>query len=63
MKYFALALCFMVLSGCGYSTNVEQAGYKNINYKLACIDNVTYVTINKGISVKLDTDGKIVPCR
>ena len=65
-KFIAILLVVLSLMGC-VSTEIEKE-YKKIN--TLCIDGVTYIYIkeigyNRGygyMSVKLDTDSKIVPC-
>lgn len=65
-KYITMLLMVLCLMGC---INMEM-DTKNFNVNTLCIDGVTYIYIkewsgNKGfgyMSVKLDTNSKIVPC-
>lgn len=75
MKYFALALCFMLV-GCGESTKsgpapsqsdmpaISHGEYRDglssvVYYSLVCIDGITYIVLGNGISPKYTSDMRI----
>lgn len=71
MKYFALALCFL-LTACGGAPNeqvtvnktgsiIDVANASDIARR--CLDGVVYVRIgNYGFSAKFDRDSKVETC-
>lgn len=57
-KLFVLPL-LVALAGCGAMerTTANWTGYSEI-----CVDGVTYIQFTSGATVKVDRNGKPVPC-
>lgn len=58
-------LCAMLLSGCdfsGYSTPLRKDAVIRMAYDKHCIGGVTYLKADRGVTVQLDRDGKVIPC-
>lgn len=66
-KYsFALLLC-LLLAGCeGYDGQATPAGKGGSvilgGFDRYCVEGVTYLKFNRGVTVMLDKDGQVVPC-
>lgn len=69
-KKSLLLVVFLLLALCGCSTG-DNAATKKKDMKTVCLDGVTYYLFSEGqgyrgfgyMSVKLDTNSKIIPCK
>ena len=57
-KLFALTT-LLALTACG---NMERATARWTGYSEICVDGVTYIQFTSGATVKVDQEGKPVPC-
>lgn len=59
MKKIIILFAALSLAGCGAMerTTANWTGYSEI-----CVDGVTYIQFTSGATVKVDRNGKPVPC-
>lgn len=68
MKYGYILVGLLAIFGCTKQDNsVGQLDYSPglYTYKAykTCIDGVTYILYDRGITIVLDRDSKVVPCQ
>lgn len=58
------AAVLILLAGCEFDGKTQPVGAASFRhgYDKHCIDGVTYIKLDRGITVQLDRDGKVVPC-
>lgn len=59
-----LLVTLVLLAGCDSdgTSRTERKGGIGFPYDKHCIEGVIYIKMDRGISVQLDRDGKVVPC-
>ena len=60
MKKIFIAMCLVLLAGCGAADRGEAyfTGYSEL-----CVDGVTYLQFASGATIKVDLNGKPVACK
>lgn len=59
MKYIAVLLSCLMLSGCGM---FDRAIAHYTGYSKICVDGVQYIQFTSGASVAYDANGKVKVC-
>jgi hypothetical protein len=60
MKIVAIVLLAIVIAGC--TQDSELTIVQNSGSRIICVNGVSYMRWDKGITVIFDTNSKIVPC-
>jgi hypothetical protein len=66
-KIVALIVAGILISACGRvsdssKVSLDKNGVSKYRLERVCLDGVTYLVYDRGITVMLDKDSKIIPC-